>query len=778
MSSLRLAIGALALLAAIATSSATSVLPGMQLHAAVPPGTARLMVFGGRSAAQLAGTDRKLDAALADLARHARLARADHSLQDLHSLSPAARFSRAPDGSALVAVDAVTRGDAQILKNVLVGLGMQHVAVYGNDVGGLLPVSQISAAAARDELVSLRAAMWHTRAGPVTSQGDFAQGSLALRTAHSSITGAGVTVGVQSDSFNCYAYYAANPSSYTQFGIQSYYPQPPNGIANPPDAAQDMASGALPSSVNVVQEADCASFGGPLQSPYTDEGRALLQIVHDVAPGAGLAFYGGANSEAEFANGVTALASAGATVEADDIGFFDEPFFQDGIISQAIDEVATRATNPVAYFTAAGNNGSGDLAYENTTPAFSTVAAAGTPNAGEMLLNFDASGATTQVNLPINVAALQPGEFVALVVEWDQPYATSGQVGGGAGATSQIDLCVNSAVGSDEILNLDGNPATCTLPNAVGTDPVQILLLANPATASGNTAAETLNVQIGLANSTGAPGRIKFVLEDDGAGSTVTRFSNPGSPTIQGHANDANAGTVGAAFYGHTPRCGVTPAVLDAYSSAGGDPVLFDDAGNSQTPVVRQKPDFVGPDGVNNTVLGPPGTFGYTSSISQCVINGAFPSFFGTSAATPHAAAVAALLLQYNSTLTPAQIYTALRNTASPMGAVPNFNTGYGFIQADVAITQVSAGPLPLPTSSAPSSGGGGGLDAATLLALAGLIALQFLRGSAQRAPRAARSDPPRCGPHQALRAASAASSASPLGEPRPVHASHPGPAL
>jgi subtilisin family serine protease len=345
-----------------------------------------------------------------------------------------------------------------------------------------------------------------------------------------------------------------------------------------------------------------------------------------------------------------------------------------------------------------------------------------------MLLNFDASGATTQVNLPINVAALQPGEFVALVVEWDQPYATSGQVGGGAGATSQIDLCVNSAVGSDEILNLDGNPATCTLPNAVGTDPVQILLLANPATASGNTAAETLNVQIGLANSTGAPGRIKFVLEDDGAGSTVTRFSNPGSPTIQGHANDANAGTVGAAFYGKTPRCGSTPAVLEIFSSAGGDPVLFDSSGNAQTAVIRQKPDFVGPDGVNNTFLGRTGT--YTSNIAQCDINPNFPIFFGTSAATPHAAAVAALLLQYNSTLTPAQIYTALRNTASPMGAVPNFNTGYGFIQADVAITQVSAGPLPLPTPSAPSSGGGGGLDAATLLALAGLITLQFLRGA------------------------------------------------
>ncbi len=726
MSSLRPVVGALTLVAAIASSSATSRLAGVQLHATVPPGTARLMVFGGRSAAQLAGTDRKLDAALADLVRHAHLARAAHTLQDLHSLSPAARFSRAADGSALVAVDAVTRGDARILRNVLVGLGMQHVAVYGNDVGGLLPVSRISAAAARDELVSLRAAMWHTRAGPVTSQGDFAQGSLALRTAHSSISGAGVTVGVLSDSFNCYAYYAANPSSYTQFGIQGYYPQPPNGIANPPDAAQDMASGAL-SSVNVVQEADCASFGGPLQSPYTDEGRAILQIVHDVAPGASLAFYS-AVSEADFANGVTALANAGATVEADDIGFFDEPFFQDGIISQAIDAVATRATNPVAYFTAAGNNGGGYLAYENTTPSFSTLSTIG-PNQGEMLLNFDPSGATTTVTLPITVASLQPGEIVALVVEWDQPYATSSSdlIGDGPGATSQIDVCVSAPSGGYAILNLDGQAASCTLANAVGTDPVQVLIVANPAN-SGlvNASQEGMSLQIGLVNGTAPPGRIKVVLEDDGAGSTIGQFTNA-SPTIQGHANAANAGTVGAAFYGHTPRCGVTPAALDSYSSAGGDPVLFDASGNPQTAVIRQKPDFVGPDGVNNTVLGPPGTFGYTSSISQCVINGTFPSFFGTSAATPHVAAVAALLLQYNSTLTPAQIYTALRSTASPMGAVPNFSSGYGFIQADLAIGQVAPGPVA--TGLPPSSGhsGGGGLDGATLLALAACLGVRFL---------------------------------------------------
>jgi len=734
MPSARHALIGLTLVAATAISSATSVPRSMHLRAATPPGTAHLMAFGGRSADQLTGTDAKLDAALADLVRHADRARADHALEDLHSLSPAARFSRGPDGSALVAVDAVTRGDPQRLKAALLELGLQRVAVYGNDVGGLLPVSQISAAAARDELVSLRAALWRTRAGPVTSQGDFAQGSVALRAANSSVTGAGVTVGVISDSFNCYAYYAANPTSYTRFGISSYYPQPPHGIANPPDAAQDEASGALPASVHVVQEADCANFGGPQQLPDSDEGRAILQIVHDVAPGASLAFYGLTGSEADFANGVTALANAGARVEADDIGFLDEPFFQDGIISQAIDSVVTRASNPVAYFVAAGNDG--ELSYENTAPSFKTPSVS---PLGEMLLNFAPAGQPTMVSLPITIATLVPGELVALVVEWDQPYATSGQIGGGPGATSQIDVCVmpTSASPQDQILNLDGKAATCTGPNAVGTDPVQVLILANPAgppNFTPNTNPETLNLQIGLVGG-GMPGRIKFALEDDGAGSTINQFDTS-SPTIQGHANDANAGTVGAAFYGHTPRCGVTPATLAPYSSAGGDPVLFDAAGNAQTAVIRQKPDFVGPDGVDNTFLGD-AAFTFSSGTSQCNTTAGFPSFFGTSAATPHVAAVAALLMQYNSGLTPTQIYTVLRNTASPMGTIPNLNAGYGFIQADQAIKQVSAGATP---STGGGGHGGGGLDSATLLALASLLGLRFLcaaRASrrVQRAP-------------------------------------------
>ena len=74
------------------------------------------------------------------------------------------------------------------------------------------------------------------------------------------------------------------------------------------------------------------------------------------------------NSEADFASGIGKLAAAGAKVIADDIGYFDEPFFQDGIVAQAIDAVEAQG---VAYFSAAGNDGT--LSYENTAPSFATL---------------------------------------------------------------------------------------------------------------------------------------------------------------------------------------------------------------------------------------------------------------------------------------------------------------------------------------------------------------------------------------------------------------------
>jgi len=703
MSSNRLGIAVVALVGVMAASATAPPRPILR-HPAVPAGSAPLLAFGGRSAAQLrSGIGGKLDAALADLSSHAYLARPDHQLEDLHSLSPAARFMQRSRGAEpLVAVDAVTRGDAQRLKEALVGLGLEHPAVFRNDVGGWLPVSAIEAAAARSEVASVRAALSRTRA-VVATQGDFAQDSATLR-ADEALDGSGVTVGILSDSYNCYSVYAAN-----QGQVFNGIPDPPpsgttgyafNGFTA--DAASDVSTGALPAGVNVLEEAGGApsaadtqpcieTFGYPYQLPYTDEGRAMLQIVHAVAPSAALAFYTADNSEADFADGIQALANAGAKVVADDVGYFDEPFFQDGLVAQAIDSVATQG---VAYFSAAGNDS--NLAYDNTAPQFN---AGSGPNAGETMLNFDASGKTMAPALTVNVPALFPGEFIAAVLEWDQPFLTGaypGNPGSTPGATSQLDLCVSLPAGTGVTIYSYSNfpsTVTCTGLNLTGTDPVQVLIIANPANAAGNTMATTVSISVGLANGSPMPGRIKLAWEDDGAGSTITNFPPTNNATIQGHPGAAGAAAVGAALFFQTPLCGTTPALLEPYSSFGSAPILFDTSGNRlATPVVRQKPDFVAPDGVNTTF------FGFTlasatppiqdpSTVQECANNPSYPNYFGTSAATPHAAGLAALMLQANPGMTPGDVYTAMRFTAAAMvNPSPDLTTGYGMLQAGPAV--------------------------------------------------------------------------------------------
>jgi hypothetical protein len=677
------------------------------------PGHSQLHIAGSRSMQQRhSATGSKFDASLAEISRHVSSVRPGHAVEDLHALNPAARFVQPANSSTpLVLIDAITTGDPQKLKSALVGLGLQRASQFSNDVGGWLPVDQLDAATALTELHAIRAAMLRTRSGAIQSQGDFAQNSDLVRTSNA-LDGSGVTVGVISDSYDCYAVYASNgvPAN----GLNGYAN---NGFNT--TAAGDMATGDLPPDVNVLAEADpqgggCMNYGAPVQLPFGDEGRAMMQIIHDVAPGAGLAFYTAENSEADFANGIGKLAApvssggAGAKVIVDDVGYFDEPFFQDGIVAQAVDAVVAQG---VAYFSSAGNDGT--LAYDNNAPSFATLSTTA-PNAGEHLLNFNqAAGGAVTTTLPVSIPPLIPGEFVAIVAEWDQPYMTGAPNSGGA--QNQIDLCIEGAVGNDIINNMTPSgglgSATCTGGNAIGVDPVQVMFVYNRADATANSSAETLNIVVGLVAGA-APGRIKIAVEDDGRGSTITQFAT-NSGTIQGHPGAAGAAAVGAAFFANTPSCGFTPTV-EPFSSAGGDPILFDVNGTRLPApgVMRQKPDFVGPDGGNNTFLGftlADGGITDASTVAECLNNASFPNFFGTSAAAPHVAGIAALFLQANPSLTPAQIVSFMQSSAVPMevttsGPVPNVAAGYGLVQANLAAQLVPATLPPAPALTLASS--------------------------------------------------------------------------
>jgi hypothetical protein len=105
---------------------------------------------------------------------------------------------------------------------------------------------------------------------------------------------------------------------------------------------------------------------------------------------------------------------------------------------------------------------------------------------------------------------------------------------------------------------------------------------------------------------------------------------------------------------------------VESFSSQG--PVEID----FPTPETRAKPDLVAFDGVTTDVPG-------------------FSPFYGTSAAAPDSAAVAALLLSKKSCLTPAQIQQTLMSSAVDIGA-PGFDpvAGAGRLDALAAIQSVS----------------------------------------------------------------------------------------
>ena len=548
--------------------------------------------------------------------------------RQLLSVSPLAKIGTtlAADagGAGTVAVEAYADpGRAAALVRAARRLGATGVAVHGRSVSADVPDAKLAALAALPSLRFARPDELVTHVGAVTTQADVSDRAANARSTYG-LTGAGTTVGILSDSFNVAG------------GTDTY--------------ATDVASGDLPSGVTVLAD-------GPAGS--TDEGRAIAQVIADEAPGAKFAFATAEGGQATMAANIKNLVSVGAKVIVDDVDYLAEPMFQDGPIAQA---VAAATAAGVSYFTSAGETDGHGYASSwrsssLTLPAGGLSSAAGGPAfAGGTFFNF----ATDGTDQPVNRFTLAPGQSVTLSFQWDSPYYS---VSGGSGCPNQVDAYVldanNAVVGGG--VNYD-----------VGGDPVQVFTYTN-------TTSATATYGLSLVSESGAvPGYVKYV---DFAGQATGWTYGYNSGTIYGHANAATAGAgleaVGSASYAQTPAYGVTPPVVEPTSAAGTTPIFFDTSGNRlATPVVRQSPGIVAPDGGDTTFFG-----------VQTNDGDSYPNFFGTSASAAAAAGVAALVLQAAPTATPAQVDAALQSTAIDMGtAGVDAQTGYGLIQADAAV--------------------------------------------------------------------------------------------
>jgi Subtilase family/Dockerin type I domain len=444
-----------------------------------------------------------------------------------------------------------------------------------------------------------------TAIGTFTDQADNVMEADRVRAtpaAPANITGAGVTVGVLSNSYNAQ-----------------------NG------AAANIANGDLPAAgVHVIQD--------DLTAGNDDEGRAMLQLVHHVATGSPLAFATADFSQGTFASNITKLADpaqGNAKVIVDDVYYFAEPMFQDGIIAQAIDAAVTQ--KGVSYFSSAGNFDK--QAFLTTTPSFvnTTIPGIGAGN----FLAFSPGNVFSAFTLTQNTGA-------TIELQWDSPFYTAN------GVATSLNFYLYDPVGHS-IFFQSTTDATATQ------IPLQFLSFSY-----GGSTPINADLVVSLAKGP-APGAVKLLNYGANQFGDVTFNPAFNSPTITAHAASSNAMAVGAApYFGQT--------VPESFTSLGPALIAFDAAGNRlASPVTRAKPDILSIDGTDNTVLG-----------SDFEGNN-HPNFFGTSAAAPHAAAVAALMLQANAAQTPAQLYAKMESTATPLAASPNL-VGAGLVDAYRAV--------------------------------------------------------------------------------------------
>jgi hypothetical protein len=445
------------------------------------------------------------------------------------------------------------------------------------------------------------------RVGSVTSEGDTALRADEAR-ATFGIDGSGVRVGIISDS-----------------------------LVN---AQMAIDSGDLPSDLLIVDGQDGSTIASP-----TDEGRAVAEIVHDLAPGATLLFHTGFPTSLNTIQAIQALVDEGVDVLMDDIGFLAEPVFEEGPVAQAVRDAIETG---VVYVTAAGNAAARH--YRALYREFD-------PNDNDPDVNlhdFGAGDPTMSITIPA-------GGSLLAILDWANPFDGSGR--------DDYDLLVFDATGVQDACRQPGLVGICA-----STDD-QVHTSAPPQ--------ELVSVQ----NLTGSPSTVTLLINRV-AGNAVPLAINFGRDVTVVEHNVASASTFGhpcvrAALalgaVGAEPDFDTNP--IEDFSSQGPCVTFF--------PSVEylHKPDGVAPDGVSTSLA-------------------RFDSFFGTSAAASHATALVALLIEAAGspgTLSPTRIANILRLSAVDRGAPgPDHVFGHGAFDAVMAVQalQMSQGGTNTPPQS------------------------------------------------------------------------------
>lgn len=523
-----------------------------------------------------------------------------------------------------VLVDVYLSGSVTEAARALGALGMDVEATVRTEpqrmVEGWLPVAALAdatAVAGVQGLVGVPSEF--TNAGSVLSQGDAAHHGPAARAFGT--TGSGVQVGIISDSMNRSAGGGGLAGSQASGNLP--------GPASVP-----------PGSVNILAEGTVGS---------SDEGRAMAEIIFDTAPGIRQMYFAEGIGAADKANSINALVANGVDVIADDTFAITEPFFQDGVVSQAVD--AARAAG-VTYLVSAGNRArqSWEGSYAPTTDPRGLSPSSNDFNPAAGADAIQTVGTFTNRNM-----------FIEL--QWAEPFGASAS-----------DFAVDVYGGGSYAFTVDADNLTSGIPGEF----VSIAV----------TGTVTLGLAVRRKSGTGTP-FMKYIV-----GGTPT-FTVAEYPT-NSHAIDPDAASAKGALTVAASEF-PTPTSPEPFSSRG--PAVtrfFDTSGNPLgTPDVRLKPDLAAADGVATSVP-------------------AFNPFFGTSAASPSAAGIAALVRSADPGLTVSEAAAILTNTANALDCPltvgqPDRDCGSGFLLADRAVAEVLDTSPPVITGAVRGSQGRSG---------------------------------------------------------------------